>query len=55
MASNKKKHVKQKVDSLSLSFREVQHLIGVIHRHGGGLLLHLSLPRVQSVLQQLHL
>ncbi len=43
------------LDSLSLSFREVQHFIGVIHGHRGRLLLHLSLPRVQSVLQQLHL
>lgn len=49
------KYYKEKRDWLSLSFREVQHFIGVIHRHGGRLLLHLSLPGVQRVLQQLHL
>lgn len=41
--------------SLPLSFWKVQDFIGIVDRHGGRLLLHLLLPCIKSVLEQLHL
>lgn len=41
--------------SLALSFWQVQDFIGIIDRHRGRLLLHLLLPGIKSVLEQLDL